>query len=665
MLNALSLIRSLFVVVVCWVISITSIAQIQPANNGIVGTPARDSNAAKSNNSKWKDEDTKISYQQLMSEKVLSPDTSLHTLHRAAYSQPWYHNLGNLGTPIQSMLFRVDGESAGPSLGYHVFDVYRAQLDSLKYFNTTRPYSVFAYQLGSKQEQLASILHTQNIKPNWNMAAHYDRLTSPGFYKVQRTTHDNADFTTHYNSKNQHYELFGAFVYNKEQQDENGGILADSFLKSSLYTDRKTIAVRLQNDAYSALRSPVTNMYRDAAVQLVHSYTFGHTDTIYNDDSTRFRLELTPRFSISHKLLMGTDKHEFKDKTPGNDSAYYAPLFQQSFQSSDSLYSVQEWQYIDNRVLLNSFLGKKENHTRFSVGAGLRYDKFSTSYITGSSKNEIVSNYVAGELKKEALQPGSWFYGGDGQFFLTGDAAGNFSLNAYLGKQIGSRGTQLLTGFQQLLRDAPYSYSIYQNQYYSQINALKAENITRAYATIHSARIHAVAGIRNNLYSNYIYINEALHITQESRTFSILQLWAQKAFVLGIFVLDNEITYQQSTVDAPVHIPALMGRHQLGIETYVFGHALKIATGIEVRYHTDYKADGYSPIFNRFYYQNSYTVSNAPEGSFFFNFKIKRFRAFFMVDQLNQLYGNNSIRAQGYAAPNTNIRFGFNWVMIN
>jgi hypothetical protein len=108
-----------------------------------------------------------------------------------------------------------------------------------------------------------------------------------------------------------------------------------------------------------------------------------------------------------------------------------------------------------------------------------------------------------------------------------------------------------------------------------------------------------------------------------------------------------------------------MGRHQLSIETYLFGNALKVATGFDVRWHTQYDPAGYSPFFNRFSYQQGYSISNAPEASLFFNFKIKNFRAYIMGDQLQQFFTRNTITAAGYSLQDAMLRFGFNWVMIN
>jgi hypothetical protein len=153
---------------------------------------------------------------------------------------------------------------------------------------------------------------------------------------------------------------------------------------------------------------------------------------------------------------------------------------------------------------------------------------------------------------------------------------------------------------------------------------------------------------------------------QESVPGSILQLVGEKAFRYGSFTLNNELVFQQRTDAVRVQVPQLMGRHSFTLETAVFGNALQIATGLEARWHTPFPGDGYSPIYNRFYYQTAYTITNFPELGMFFNFRVKRFRAFVNLDQLQQTFRKKStILAPGYPAQDFMLRFGFTWIMVN
>jgi hypothetical protein len=649
-------------------LSLPVIIFAQQGNDRLPGEPVTLSNAPqrdtsnKTNTNQWKDEQAVTTYKKSYSLQVFSADTTLHIFHRRLFTRDWNRDIGNSGSAVFNLLFTPEFR-VGPTLGYHVFDVYRFNPDSLNYYNTTRPYSSFIYQLGSKAEQLAEFIHTQNINPNWNFAVQYRKISAPGHYKIQRTNHDCSNLTTHYHSKSQHYNLYGAFVYNKLQNDENGGIIADSFLKNESFGDRKTIPVWFQDDAYSTKRSAVTNMLRDYSISLLHHYTIGNADTLYNADSTRYTYTLTPRFRISHQFRFGSEKHQFKDVRP--DSLRYDYYFPHEFSSGDSLFSEQKWIYIDNAVTVSGFVGYREKQLGFSVGAGNRFDRFRTEYVTGNDKEDIISNYLTGEIKKEALREKEWSVNTSAKLFITGKAAGSFLFHAEVGKEINKTFGKVLAGFDQRLQDAPYSYTFYHNQYFEQLRSFDKESLTQIFASFENERLNISAGIRNYIISNFIYISPAETFEQSSDPFNILQVWGKKAFHFGNWVFDNQLVLQQNAGDAPVNIPSFMGRHQFSYERFLFANTLQVATGVDVRWHSAYNPAAYSPLYNRFFYQDSYLVGNPPETSIFFNFKIKNFRAYLMGDRMEKLFSKNIINAPGYPSQDAMIKFGFNWVMIN
>ncbi len=653
------------------------------------GSNQRDTTSNKTNTNTWKSEDANLYYEILGSAKLLTPDTGLHNFQRRPFIGSWARDLGNPGSPIHDLAFTPDNR-VGPSLGYHIFDAYRFGLDSLQYYNTNRPYSVFNYTLGSKLEQVAGIMHTQNIRPNWNFMVEYRKVNAPGFYKVNRNNTDNFALSTNYKSLNKRYSLYAGMVYNKQQHDENGGIVNDSELNDLTYIDRKTVDVAYQNTAYSTTRSTISNMQRDFGIVLQHSYTWGPIDTTYNADSTQYSYKLTPRFSITHKLELSTEKHVYKDLAP--DSVRYTSLFNVAFahtgtpyyiNGSDSVMTQQKWFWVDNKLMLNGFLGKATNPLQFRVGAGNRYDEFivTPAYMVNLDRSKIVSNYLTGEIKKEALKEGQWGYGANANLYATGDYAGNFNLNAMIGRDFKNNTFGFIAGFKQQLGSSPYSYSSYENKFVQHEYSFKDESITNVYATIESRKINFAAGVRNYLINNYIYLDAGRTPAQYGVAFNVSQAWARKMFRLGNFYLDNELMYQTSVDNAPINVPHLMGRHSASYERAMFKRALKIATGVEVRYNTSYHPAGYDAQLNRFYYQNTTYVNNIPELSAFLNFRVKHFRAFIMADQLQQLFAKNAIlfvapqvnnfygnglnNTPVYATQNFMLRFGFSWVLIN
>lgn len=618
----------------------------------------------------WKDESARIYYNYLNSAVVHYPDTSLNSFHRYQPVQPWWgKDLGNYGTAVRNQFF-TPFMPTGLSLGYHIYDMYKFSLDSLQFYNTTRPYSAFLFMLGSKTEQNVEILHTQNITPTWNFAGRLRYCSSQGFYNLQKANSISGSFSTNYQSKNQRYYVAAAFVYNRYKQSENGGIQNDTLLDVASYADRQLVPVNLPALSLGSGNAAVTNTLRDYDLYLQNNYSFGKTDTIYNKDSTGVTIQFTPRFRIKHQLQLHSEKHIYRDMAPEstpipngpNRYAFIDPSF--TFNASDSVYGVQNWFFIDNKFSLNGFVGKRKELVQIEAGIGNRIDRFNADYVSGNNTQSSVGNYVFGEIKKEAFSAGQWTYQASGIFFFTGSALGNFDIRASAGKDLGKWG-MFSAGFRQNLSNAPYAYSTFRTNFYDRSYDFDKTSITQLWGNVFIDKIRVEVGVRNYLIANYLYYNSSLTPTQQSDALSVLQIYGRKEFRFGIFSLDNEVIWQQPTANAPVHLPALLLRHKFAIETTLFRKALRVAVGIEGRYHTPYYSDGYTPYFNQFYLQDTYKVDNVPECSAFFNFKIKRFRAFVLGDQLQQFISKNVINAPGYPAQNALLRFGFTWILIN
>lgn len=647
-------------------------AQQQPgAPLGLPGDKKQDSLAFdKSNTDEWHSENAnvKVRYKYLHSEKSLQPDSSIHTFHRRKYLQPWYTDLGNYGSPARNLMFTPENRF-GPTLGYNLTDVFHIQPDSLKFYNTTVPYSVFSFNLGSKLEQKLEVLHTQNIKPNWNFAIEYNRLSSEGYFLLQRNVHDMGSVTTNYQSVNRRYKLKAGLIYNKSIQDENGGIADETQLTNEDFNERSTLDINYANavsqGGSSVPRSLITNSVRDYHIIVQHGYSWGKTDSLYNEDSTKISVQYTPRFGISHHFRHSNKQYTYKDMRP--DSLRYAPFFTQSFagDGSDSVFTRQKQNTFDNALLLNGFIGKGEKQVQFSAGAGIRVDNFSTRFLIDAQFYNIASSYLSGQLRKEALEPGEWFYSASAKFYVTGAAAGNSLLQASAGKELGDWAIAEAC-IQQNINNAAYSYTTYINHYDTISNTFNKESVTQAFVRFSSNKYALNAIVRTYLISNYLYMNTQQLPDQYAPAFNITQISLQKAFRWRGLVLDNELLYQQVAANTPVNIPQLMGRHQFGYEGRIFRNALEIATGLQIQYHSPYNSAAYSPLFHRYYYYTGYRLSNDPAYAFFFNFRIKRFRSYLMLDQLQQLFGDkkNFINAPGYPAQNTMIRFGFNWTLL-
>ncbi len=590
-------------------------------------------------------------------------DTSLYDIHRPQLYGQFYRDLGNLGSAAQPILWQPTMAKAQPFLGYPVFDVYRFDGDSLAYFNTTRPYSMFSYRLGSKLEQSAEIMHTQNIRPQWNFAFRYRKLTSPGAFRTQRTNHDNALLSTHFKSLNLRYEVFANVVFNSFQQDENGGIVSASMLTDDAYTDRATVPIRISSANFSTRRSPVFNTLRDGGLTLRHAYTFGRIDTVFNADSTAYELKLQSRFRLQHRLDIGAARHIYDDLRP--DTFRYTSLFQRSFATTDSVYSKQRHSWTDNRFLLQTFIGKK-TPLLLSAGVGIRTDGFTTETPVSQSGENLLNTYLTGTLtNEESDSPRVWRFTAEGILFAAGPSAGNLNVSGRVGRTIGPD-LLLQLDFRQQIGDAGYAFRHYENQFSRRDLSFAKETFTRIGGTVVLPRRALSVSFHSLFLGNYLYTDSLNQSLQNGGVFQVLQAVIQKEFRFRKWVWNNEIVLQQRNGAGPLNLPLYSGRHSFAHQTTLFNDAIATYMGVEVRYNTPWQADGYSALLNRFYYQSGTTLSTPPELTAFVNFRVKRFRAALSADQLQQLFIQTNVqRYLYYPTLGAGIRFQVSWGLLN
>ena len=173
--------------------------------------------------------------------------------------------------------------------------------------------------------------------------------------------------------------------------------------------------------------------------------------------------------------------------------------------------------------------------------------------------------------------------------------------------------------------------------------------------------------------SNYLYLNGYRSLQQENALFNVLRVSGVKTFRLGRrWNIHSELYLQQKAGGAEVNVPLLYTRNRLAFEGRLFRN-LNLSTGLEMRYNTPYKADNYSPVLGQFFYQDSTTISNRPELHAFLHMRVRTFKAFVRLENLNTAnFGGGSVSftksnlaATGYPTPGMVFRLGIYWVFVN
>lgn len=612
---------------------------------------------------KWENIPAKIHYTTSLSEIQQSVDSSLSLLHRNLSKDGWYYHLGNYGTPAVNMYFDA-ARKLGPQLGYRIFEPYQMRIEDVKYYHTTRPFSEFIYSLGSKQEQIVSILHTQNINQYWNIAVQVRNNNSQGFFQNQSANYNGGMISSNYKSKNNRYLLKAALVYNNNRADENGGITADSLLTNSNIPTRALIPTLIGNNPYSNKRSTVLNKLRTVDIAIENKYQWGIADTTYNADSTAMYPRFTPRYGVKHQLNLNLHKHTFEDKFP-NIARY--PFIDDpiEFVNADTNKTNQQLNTVENKFAIFGYFGKSGHQSLFKAGIANRLDFVADKIPNNNYKTTLVNNYLFGKIQKEALDSFQWSYQAAAAFYFAGSAIGDFSIDGFISKNIRNIGGLKLR-FKQTLSEPALAYTRFATNYYVVSNEWSKQSSTYLAATLYIDKLGLQVTGSNVLAGNYIYLDNDWKVQQYNSIFNVIQVQATHDLRFGHYRTYSEALIQQVAGNAPINIPLVMLRHISSYENKIFDNKLLFNAGLEIRYHTPFTTAGYSPYFNQFTYRTGATTQNVPEVLIFASFRVKQFRMHASMDQLQQyLFKKNVMHFANYPMQDALFRFGFDWILYN
>lgn len=583
---------------------------------------------------------------------------------------PWHHfHIGNLGTATHSMMFPALRQS-GWDPGFHAYDVYNFTIDETRLFNTTRPYSEINYLLGSRVEQMIQFIHTQNILPNWNASFQYRLLTAPGFFQNQSTNHNNYRFGSWFQSKNRRYQNFVMLVGNKLQSGENGGIREDlNYLDSISFNERSTIPTQLGPNAqgnrnFFSSDIPTGTRYTNADFILRQQYDIGQKDSIVTD--TVVIPLFYPRLRFEHTLNYRTFKYRFSDNVP--DSAYYVDKY--GINPGDRYFRMDYWKELHNDFSIYQFPDAKNPQQFFKAGAGLqlltgRFDSLRT-------RENYYNFLVHGEYRNKTRNK-KWDIGAFGKFYVNGLNAGDYNAHLSLKRLISRRIGYLELGFGNVNRTPSFVYdSLSSFNLVGNLN-FKKENTTEIFGSLEIPHSKFKLSGRYLLLSNFLYLSDFKHPAQYGPIFNVLQATLEKQFrIAGNWNWRTWVVIQQATGDAPLNLPLLLTRNQIGYDGNLGFKNLLISFGLELRYYTPYYADQYSPLLGRFFNQNTVKVKmEIPETAAYLHFRIKSFTAYVRTENLNAFnpagggFTNNNIVSPGYPYPGLQFRLGVFWSFVN
>lgn len=588
---------------------------------------------------------------------------------------PAHHKfLGNNGTATQSLLFEPR-MNAGWDQGMHALDAYHWGKESVRFFNTTRPYTELAYLLGGRTEQIIEITHTQNIKPNWNGLFQYRLINSPGYFKNQKTNTNNYLFTSWYQSNNKRYNNYFSIVANAMQTEESGGIKDDhDYLNDPIYDDRFNIPTKLGGDLQFGRNFFTTSMntgnrYSDLSFEIKQQYDLGRQDSIVGDSTVI--LLFYPRLRFEHVFNYSSYKYKYIDLYNPSagyypDSAYYQDNYGYTL-LSDSLIFFDRWKVFTNEFSIYQFPDAKNQLQFIKLGIAIQNLKAITD-----KKGSFYNTIAEGEYRNKTKNR-KWDLVAQGKLYLAGLNFGDYEANINLKRYVAKKGGYVDLGFSNLNQTPSFIFDSKSSFYLDAQKDFSKTNITQLSASLFQPGLGVKVSGNYFLVSNYTYFTDFYKVQQENSLFNLLQISLEKMIKVGKrWIWHTDIYFQKKTGAVDLNLPLIFTRNRIGYEGSLGFKKLNMATGLEIKYHTPYKGDGYSPALGQFFYQDSITISNKPDIAAYLHFRIRNFRAFFRFENLNTIsfangfgFTNNNIAAPGYPYPGLNLRLGIFWTFVN
>ena len=400
-------------------------------------------------------------------------------------------------------------------------------------------------------------------------------------------------------------------------------------------------------------------------------YDFGKKDSLVTD-STVIPL-FYPRLRFEHTISYNTYKYQFFDySTNALDTAFYDSNYGMDIHPLDTVFFRDVWKSLINDFSIYQFPDAKNLQQFVKLGASFQTLQGEFQADTSSFYNLLFHAEYRNKTRNQ-----KWDAELYGSLYSIGFNSGDYNAHISLKRFVGKKNTGYAEiGFENVNRSPSFLFDTRSSFYLDKLSpsGFKKENSSHIFASIYQPALKLKLSGDYYLISNYTYFTDYYKLSQYEPLFNFLQISAQKTFRLGKhFNWYADLYFQQKTGGAPVHVPIIFTRNRIAFEGVFFTN-LNLSTGFEIRYHTPYKADNYSPILSQFFYQDSVTIYNAPDISAFVHFRIRSFKAFLRFENLNTAqikkqggfgFTNNNLAAPGYPYPGLQMRLGIWWSFVN
>ena len=400
-------------------------------------------------------------------------------------------------------------------------------------------------------------------------------------------------------------------------------------------------------------------------------------------DTSWLKNEYVPVTSFIHTMNLKNYRRIYQaySTTKNYYANTYAPIYRFS---GDSIYDRTTHLDLKNTfgiALLEGF----NKYAKAGLKAFFSHNllRYTLPDSTTSSRTYTENDFfVGGQISKTLGN--TLHYNVTGEFEFAGQRIGDIAIDgtADLNFPLLGDTVQLAASGFFHLKDPSFYYSTYHSKHlwWDNVDMKKAMH-TKIQGEFSLARTDTHLRLAVDNLSNYAYFSTdytqdedraRLYNTvtprQEGGNISLITATLEQRLRLGIINLDAQLTYQQSSKEDIIPVPALNAYANLFLR-FKIAHVLDCDLGADVRYFTKYNAPDYVPSIAQYAIQekneNKVKVGNYPIVNVYANFFLKHTRFFAMMSHVNCTDGGNYFLTPHYPLNRRIFRFGVSWNFFN
>lgn len=464
---------------------------------------------------------------------------------------------------------------------------------------------------------------------------------------------------------------FDEKAYDKQQgakfsgRPEGAKIAGDEPAKGSAAKDIKTDSTRIAVNGKAAADSLLAVQKKNA------------------EDSLFYKSEYVPVTSFIHTVKFDNYRRIYEAyQTPAD--YYLNEYYDAGRLTGDSIYDQTKHWHMKNTfaiAMLEGFNKWAKAGLKAFASYDLRHYELPTMEGGFEKYNEHVLS-VGGQLSKQEGK--TLHYNAVAEIGLTGVDAGTLAIDGNVDVNIPFLGDTLqVRGDAFFHRETPsFYYRNYHARHLWWENDLDKTIHTRIMGTLSFPKTRTKLRVAVDEIKNYTYFSQSYDITeeglrtgvmvtpmQESGGINLLTAQLEQNFRLGILNWENQFTYQHSSKESVLPVPAFNAYTNLYIKFKVV-KVLNVDLGADMRYFTSYEAPDYSPYMGQYTVQgngeNNVKIGNYPIVNVYANVHIKHTRFFVMMSHINAGQGDkNYFFAPHYPMNERVFRIGVSWNFFN